>query len=130
MRVFRRLTNGLFAASMLLIGGFSLPLTSGSASQATVKCAVTIPNGVDTGESQPDPTGFGNAQMAVLGLWSEGIVLFKPGGPGFVDRDGSLGMQFGWRRSVPGRLTIAGQRLDTSAPPPRPDVPTGHGDRA
>src|SRR5262245_41381393 len=130
MRVFMYFANGLVAATMLLVGGFvGGSLTSASASQGTIECAVTAPNGVDTGESQPDPTGFGNAQVAVLGLWSEGTVVFKPGGPGFVTRDGSLGMKFGWRRGVPGRLTIEGHRLDASAPALRSEVPGGYGDR-
>jgi hypothetical protein len=55
--------------------------------------------------------------------------VFKPGGAGFLTRDGSLGMKFGWRRGVSGQLKIEGHRLDAVAPPLRSEVPSGYGDR-
>ncbi|PYR14739.1 MAG: hypothetical protein DMF95_31490 [Acidobacteria bacterium] len=62
-------------------------------------------------------------------MWPNGTVVFKPGGAGFVTRDGSLGMKFGWRRGVSGQLKIDGRRLDAVAPPLRSEVPSGYGDR-
>ena len=44
------------------------------------------------------------------GLWAEGAVVFRPGGPGFVTTDGALGMKWGWRRGVRGQLRIEGRR--------------------
>jgi len=103
---------------------------SAAPSQPTVACAVTTPNGIVAGGEQRDPTSHGNRQVSVgpFGLWPDGTVIFKPGGAGFVTRDGSLGMKFGWRRGVPGQLRIEGRRLDAPASPLRAEVPNGYGD--
>lgn len=63
-------------------------------------------------------------------LWPEGTIVFRPGGPGFIDRDGSLGMKWPWTRGdrVVGKLTIEGRRLDADAPPLRANIPEGYGD--
>jgi hypothetical protein len=102
-----------------------------SGSQRTAECAVTMPNGIAAGEEQPDPSSHGNRQVSVgpFGLWREGAVVFRPGGPGFVTPDGSLGMKFGWRRGVSGQLRIEGRRLDVPAPPLRAEVPCCYGER-
>jgi hypothetical protein len=71
---------------------------------------------------------YGGEQLAFSGPWPDGIIVFKPGGPGVVLPDGSLSMKFGWRRGVRGALKINGRRLDSTAPPLRSDVPTGYGD--
>jgi hypothetical protein len=112
--------------------------TSGSAQQPAgapriqgdVDCAVTSPNGIAAGEKN-ETGSYGNAQVSVgpFGLWPNGTVIFKPGGAGFVETDGALGMKFGWRRGVPGKLTIDGHRVDATAPPLRAEVPDGYGDR-
>jgi hypothetical protein len=41
-----------------------------------------------------------------FGLWPEGTVVFRPGGPGEILPDGSLSMKFGWTRGegLRGRL--------------------------
>src|SRR5437870_5440027 len=79
-----------------------------------VQCAVTTPNGITAGEDQHDPASHGNRQVSVgpFGLWPDGTVVFTPGGAGFITRDGSLGMKFGWRRGVSGQLKIEGRRID------------------
>ena len=99
--------------------------------QAVVECAVTIPNGIAAGEDHPDRGSYGNAQVSVgpFGLWSDGTVVFTPGGAGFITRDGSLGMKFGWRRGISGQLKIEGRRVDALAPPLRSEVSSGYGDR-
>lgn len=81
-------------------------------------CPVTAPNGIAAGPEAPGPSGYGNEQLSVgpFGLWPRGTVVFRPGGPGFVTRDGSLGMKFGWQRAGGGLLDITGRRLDASAP--------------
>ena len=101
------------------------------APQTTVECAVTTPNGIAAGVEQPAPSSYGNREVSVgpFGLWPDGTVVFKPGGAGFVTRDGSLGMKFGWLRGVSGQLRITGRRLDAEAPPLRAEVPDGYGDR-
>ena len=101
------------------------------APQTKVECAVTKPNGIAAGEERPAPGSYGNREVSVgpFGLWPDGTVVFKPGGPGFVTRNGSLGMKFGWLRGVSGQLRITGRRLDAVAPPLRAEVPDGYGDR-
>ena len=102
---------------------------SAAPSLTTLACAVTTPNGIVAGEER-DPSSYGNEKVSVgpFGLWPDGTVVFKPGGAGFVTQDGSLGMKFGWRRGVPGRLRIEGRRLDAPASLLRAEVPNGYGD--
>jgi hypothetical protein len=71
--------------------------------------------------------GVGNRQLSTMGLWPNGTVIFRPGGPGFITADGALGMKFAWQRGIVGRLTITGRRLDGDAPPLRSEVPAGYG---
>ena len=88
---------------------------------ADAMCNVTIPNGVVAGLSEPHAGSYGNALLSVgpFGLWSNGTVVFKPGGAGFVTREGALGMKFGRTRGIRGKLTVTGHRLDGAAPPLR-----------
>ena len=102
---------------------------SGPSVQAGVECAVTKPNGIAAREQPPSPHSHGDSQVSVV-LWPDGTVEFRPGGAGFVTRDGSLGVKFGWWRGVSGQLRIEGRRLDSAAPPLRAEVPSGYGDRA
>ena len=104
---------------------------SAPAPQKTFKCEVTKPNGIAAGEDQPAPNSYGNRQVSVgpFGLWPDGTIVFKPGGAGFVTRNGSLGMKFGWLRGASGELRIEGRRLDAEASPLRSEVPGGYGDR-
>jgi hypothetical protein len=115
----------------LLAGASEGRQVSAAASPTNVECAVTTPNGIAAGEEQPDASSYGNRQVSVgpFGLWPDGTVVFKPGGAGFLTRDGSLGMKFGWRRGVSGQLKIEGRRLDAKAPPLRAEVPSGYGER-
>jgi hypothetical protein len=122
-------------AIVVVLGFFSLIAAPGPADgvsaptlQTNVECAVTTPNGIAAGEDHPDPSSYGNAQVSVgpFGLWPDGTVVFKPGGAGFITRDGSLGMKFGWRRGVSGQLRIEGRRIDAFAPRLRSEVPGGY----
>jgi hypothetical protein len=124
--------------SFVALGLFSLIATASPTNDMAtlpppqgVECAVTTPNGIAAGQEHPDRGSFGNAQVSVgpFGLWPDGTVLFKPGGAGFITRDGSLGMKFGWRRGVAGQLKIEGRRIDGVAPPLRSEVSSGYGDR-
>jgi len=107
-------------------------INSASASENAVvlepmTCMVTRANGQGTFLEGLSPDLHGNALIST-GLWPDGTVVFKPGGPGFVTADGALGMKWGWRRGVRGQLRIEGRRLDESAPPLRADIPAGYGD--
>lgn len=41
--------------------------------------------------------------------------IFKPGGPGFVDHDGALGIKLGMGLRKKGTLSVTGRRLDGAA---------------
>jgi len=70
---------------------------------------------------------YGNALLWTF-LWPDGVIVFEPGGSGFVTSDDSLGMKFGWNRQVDGKLRVAGHRIDGEAAPLRFEAPNGYGD--
>jgi hypothetical protein len=70
---------------------------------------------------------YGNDSLTV-GLPSDGRFVFEPGGPGFVDHDGALGIKFGWVRHKKGYVSVGGRRLDAPAPPARAYFSDGYGD--
>jgi hypothetical protein len=82
-------------------------------------CRMTMP--VDSSGS------YGNEKLSVGGLWRNGTITFRPGGPGFVTSDGALGMKFGWTRGIAGRLRVTGRRVDGDARPLRLHAPDGYG---
>lgn len=97
------------------------------AASAPFDCPVTTPNGATPPGEQYSASHHGNG-FIWTGLWPNGQVLVKPGGPGSVSADGTLGMKWWWWRSVPGELQIEGHRLD--GPPGgavRADIPSGYG---
>lgn len=110
--------------------------SANSARPAPASCPVTLP---------PEPTTHHDAMsyfepgtsrwkpvltLGPFGLWPEGTIVFRPGGPGEILPDGSLAMKFGWTRGegLQGKLKIHGRRLDASAPPLRARIPDGYGD--
>jgi hypothetical protein len=126
-----RLSKGVVAVVSVIGVGHSM--SAGPIQHADDACSVTAPNGVVAGLSERregDGGYYGNALLSVgpFGLWPNGTVVFRPGGPGFVTRDGALGMKFGWTRGVRGPLTVAGHRLDGAAAPLRLDASDGYGD--
>jgi hypothetical protein len=58
---------------------------------------------------------YGTDTLAAV-LPSDGKFVFQPQGPGFIDRDGALGIKVGWLVKVPALLEITGRRLDGPAP--------------
>jgi hypothetical protein len=119
--------NLRIAALLSLLGPGSSLVSDG---QTPVPCNVTAPNGVVAGTSERQDESFGNAMLSVgpFGLWPNGTVVFRPGGAGFITRDGALGMKFGWTRGIRGHLRVAGHRLDEAAAPLRLEAPDGYGD--
>jgi hypothetical protein len=65
------------------------------------------------------PSKPGYFENDSLGVTVPDKFVFRPGGPGFVDTDGALGMKVGWSRKKKGHLQISGKRLDGPAPPAR-----------
>ena len=116
----------LLAFVPLVFSGHVQALDSIPGPQASA-CEVTKPNDVGI-LGLTERGSYGNGRLSTLGLWPQGTVVFKPGGAGFVTQDGSLGMKFGWRRGVRGRLAIEGRRLDAPALALRARIPNGYGD--
>lgn len=90
-------------------------------------CPVTAPNGATPPGESYSRGHHGNGAIWT-GLWPDGKVVFKPGGPGAIQPDGTLEMKWWWWRSVPGELRIEGKRLD--GPPGgilRAEIPAGYG---
>lgn len=81
-------------------------------------CNVTLPNA---------DGWFSNDALRVQ-LWPDGTVVFKPGGPGSVLKDGSLSMKFPWERKHKGPLRIGGRRLDAPAASLRANIPCCYGE--
>jgi hypothetical protein len=80
-------------------------------------CAVTHPQGGI----------FGNDSLEAV-LPPDGTFVFFPGGAGFTDFDGALGIKFGWNRLIKGTLYVGGRRLDGDAGPARAYLSDGYGD--
>lgn len=106
------------------------------AAPAAASCPVTLPPApvaAHDAKSHFEPgTSHGKPVLTLgpFGLWPEGTIVFRPGGPGSIKPDGSLWMKFGWTREegLRGKLKIHGRRLDAPAPPLRADIPDGYGD--
>src|SRR5436309_5145674 len=126
-------TNILASAPVLLIvvncgSGGDIPQLSPSALAAPhTGCEVTRPNGQTPPGEAASPGFHGNGALWTV-LYPEGTVVFEPGGPGFVEPDGSLSMKFPWWRGIRGQLRIEGRRLGAPAPALRAYIPSGCGD--
>ena len=100
---------------------------------AMAACPVSLPN-VTTSPNEhfvSPISGYQNADGTLFTmLWAEGKVIFRPGGPGRINSDGSLGMKWPWYRTIPGAVVIGGRRLDAPAPPMHPvllrGIPDGY----
>lgn len=95
--------------------------SASSATPVANACPVTIVGNGSGGT-------YGNDVLDVVLASPDGKIVFEPGGPGYVMKDGALSWKFGWGRKRPGRLTITGRRLDGDAPPMRASIPEGYGD--
>jgi hypothetical protein len=67
-------------------------------------CPVTVVNGGRGGI-------YANDVLEVV-LWPQSKWVFMPGGAGFTDSDGALGIKVGWERKKRGHLEVGGRRLD------------------
>jgi hypothetical protein len=85
-------------------------------------CPVTVVNGSKGGV-------YGNDSLAVV-LLAESKFIFAPKGPGFLDRDGALGIKVGWELREKGTLVVTGRRLDGEARPARAYIPRSYDDYA
>ncbi len=92
--------------------------------QAMASCPVSRPRpGIDLapGAKYPYVYYYYNDERTLFtDLWPEGKVIFRPGGPGSIEPDGSLAMKWPWHRyNIKGQVVVEGRRLDASAPPLR-----------
>jgi hypothetical protein len=101
-------------ALLSLIATTSLALATEAAPSS---CPITFPQGGIHGNE---------ALQAVLP--EGGTFVFGPGGAGFVDRDGALGIKFAFDRLIAGQLFVGGRRLDGKAGPARAYMSDGYGD--
>ena len=108
------LRGSMFTASLLLMGATSPAM---STEVATGSCPVTLRQG----------DAYGNDALQTF-LPPDGKLVFQPGGAGFVDHDGALGIKYGWERLVTGALSVGGRRLDGKAGPARAYISDGYGD--
>jgi hypothetical protein len=116
----RRTVATILSASLLLALQTGASSSASAATEDTrvdsFACPVTLVNGGKGGT-------FGNESLAVI-LWDKNGIIFAPDGPGFIDRDGALGMKLGWELRKRGTLFVTGRRLDGDAPPARRTSPT------
>jgi hypothetical protein len=88
-------------------------------------CPLTLPN-------ERTPRGQANAGMnhgngkLWTTMWPHNVLIASGS---YIQPDGSVWMKWPWWRSVKGRLTVTGRRLDGDAPPLTADIPSGYGDR-
>lgn len=94
------------AVFALCIAGAAAAHVGDAPAEDAIECRVSLSKG-------------GILENDSLGVNLPGKFVFRPGGPGFVDRDGALGMKVGWERKKKGHLQISGRRMDASAPPAR-----------
>ncbi len=92
----------------------TLAMTSGTTHQDTNQLSPTESEGCHV--SLPEGGVLENDALSVT---LPDKFVFQPGGPGFIDFDGALGLKVGWERKKKGLLQIGGRRLDSSAEPAR-----------
>ena len=114
----------ILSGSLLVIQTIT-PLGAHAAAAADTRtnsfvCPVTVVNG---GKGGP----YGNDSLSVV-LWAESKFTFAPNGPGFIDRDGALGIKIGWELRKKGTLVVTGRRLDGEALPARAYIPRSYDD--
>jgi len=126
-----RLEPTLFVVGVLSLAMLASEACIGSKTSGSYVCRTTSPNGSVSPErhkfsarAEVELQGGNHGNGAIsTALWPDGRVEFRPGGPGFVDPDGSLRMKWPWWHRAKGALTIEGRRLDAPAPPLRTTLP-------
>ena len=96
----------LAVALILIYGMYGASVDATEAQPKPSTCPVTLPAG-------------GRYENESLAVGIRGKFVFRPGGQGFVDSDGAMGIKVLWTRKVRGTLEVGGKRLDGLAPPAR-----------
>jgi hypothetical protein len=102
-----------FAPFLLLAACLALAAEPPKSDPSTLgPCPVTLP---------PSDDVYGNEALQV-GLWPEGMVIFKPDGPGGELADGALFMKFWWCRGAAVARVSAGWVRARRFSGDRPDI--------
>jgi hypothetical protein len=105
-------------------------LAAGCAGERRERCDVTAPRGPI--HTAIGGFNYGSRALAVQ-LWPDGELVAGTLADGSswarVAADGSIDAKLGWWRGAPGRLRIAGRRLDAAARPVSANIPLGYGPR-
>src|SRR5262245_46792748 len=106
----------LRALVLLATASAAAPMMTSQRPPAT-GCPVTRPNHHAAPEgSESMPAGMASAwhgnDTVGTALWSNGAVIFRPGGPGTVLAGGALRMKFLWLKTPGTRFTVEGHRID------------------
>jgi len=104
-------TNLLFAFACAASAAFCCQVKAQSISKEEQECRMSR----------------GKQSNDALRTFAPGRIVFAPGGAGFVDRDGALGIKFPWERLMEGSLIVGGRRLDGDAAPARAYMNHGYG---
>jgi hypothetical protein len=113
---------GLTDTPQVLAGSLAVtPTPSPLSAEAIASCPVTLPNGKRPPGDANAGFDLGNEAGTLFTIpWPDGKVIFRPGGPGSIEPDGSLAMKWPWyRHNVKGLVSVSGRRLDAPAPPLR-----------
>jgi len=119
-------------AAVLAVWSSELAWKSAAVVGPSATCAVTAPNhnplpdAVRSKAAVPEDftSIHGNGALWTY-LWPDGTVVFKKGGVGSVQADGSLRMKFLWLLATDGPLTVTGRSLDGEARPITTQIPDG-----
>jgi hypothetical protein len=107
-------------------------LLSPSLSQTTTAfCPVSLPNGKGPRDDTVNSASYlANEDNTLFTIpWPQGTVTFRPGGPGFIEPDGSLSMKWPWiRQDIKGQVVVTGRRLDAPGPLVRAIMGCCHGE--
>ncbi len=104
---------------VVLFHALTMPAVAQTDEPASEHCPVT---------KSEKPGGWIENDVLGVHVPSDGTFTFTPGGPGFVDADGAVGIKWPWVRFVPGQLNVGGQRIDEEAPTARAYIPGGYGE--
>jgi hypothetical protein len=106
----------------------SSSVTTAPASGRDAHCTPTAPNGQSPTGEAPSEQYLGNGGLYTV-LWPDGVVVFEPGGPGELRKDGSLVMKWPFVRGegASGQLIVVGRSLHRPGLHVSAEIPDGYG---
>ena len=124
-------TGSSLAAALIALAGAAVLGAAPAAGGESGSCPTTAPASTPQVGAGAARFNHGRGRLRVHLTWRRGTlaagILPDGGSIATVADDGSIHAKLGWWRGAPGRLTIAGHRLDTRAPALRAHVPAGYG---